>query len=95
MSKLRLLFYTIIIVGTKCKLWSGGFSQKGIAVLVCVALDGYHPLVTYHWTRDDELLTYSHIPVQYTTREGRYKCTVSLKDGQLCGACALDVTIGK
>ena len=65
--------------------------QEGIAVLGCVALGGFHPLVTYCWTRDGNPISCARIPVQYTTQVGHYSCKVTTEDGHVFGICSMDV----
>ena len=49
------------------------------ALLMCVALHGYHAIVSYQWSKDGyELLDEVH-PLLYTTSIGKYTCCVTSK----------------
>ena len=52
---------------------AGNVNKRGVAILLCVALKGYHPLTTYQWFEDDILLNNPH-PLLYMGRTGKYKC---------------------
>ena len=50
-----------------------------VALLMCVALGGYHPLVSYQWSRDGLDMEGEVHPLLYTTMLGNYTCRVSSK----------------
>ena len=57
--------------------WSAGHTNNcGVAILVCIALKGYHPLTTYQWFEDDTLLNNPY-PLLYTEKIGKYKCVLT------------------
>lgn len=54
---------------------SDGCVQNGVAVLVCFALNGFHPITTYKWYSDDDIVMVTNpFPVLYTEEIGNYKC---------------------
>lgn len=54
-----------------------------MAVLVCCALDGYHSVCTYVWSRNNEPLDENYA-VLYTQVIGVYECTMTGKVGANC-----------
>ena len=63
--------------GAKCGLWSNGFARNGVAVMVCVAVGGFHPLVKYQWYKDGECMDDAVHPVVYVGVPGEYRCEVT------------------
>ena len=62
-----------------------------MAVLICVALNGFHALVKYHWHRDNLELADDVYPVVYTEASGCYKCTVTGEDGSILATKEFEV----
>ena len=61
--------------------WSAGHTNNcGVAILVCIALKGYHPLTTYQWFEDDTLLKNPY-PLLYT---GKVCALLLFEITQLC-----------
>ena len=53
------------------------FSQQDhIALLMCVALDGYHSVVSYQWIENGAEMKGEVYPLLYVSAFGRYTCRV-------------------
>lgn len=65
--------------GSKLEIWTATeVSQEDhIALLVCVAENGYHSLATYTWQKDGEYLRNENHPLLYVNTVGKFECTVS------------------
>ena len=76
----------LIIAGAPFSIWVGSFvsPKDEVAVLVCVAIHGYHPLVEYQWSRDERNLSDEIFPVMYVTDPATYSCTVTGQQGSIC-----------
>lgn len=53
--------------------WHDCYSDTRVAVMVCVAMEGYHSLVTYQWLKEDDELSSETFPVIYTSDPGTYR----------------------
>lgn len=55
---------------------------------MCVALHGYHPLVTYQWYRDGGIIVGAVHPVHYAAQCGNYHSEVTITHAgeRKCGA---------
>ena len=51
-----------------------------MAVLMCVALGGYHSRMTYSWVENGKIMA-EDTPLLYCSEEGVYVCTVRGPDG--------------
>ena len=60
--------------GAKFEFWAGCYAQDGIALLVCVAINGFHPYTVYEWYKDGLKLGDEKFPVLYATASGNYLC---------------------
>lgn len=62
-------------------MWTGvKFSQQDhVALLVCVALNGYHSVVSYQWSEDGVEMKGETYPLLYTSVIGKYTCRVTSK----------------
>ena len=58
--------------------WSHGFasSEDHVALLACVALNGYHPRVSYQWACDGRQLESETYPILYATAVGKFSCSI-------------------
>ena len=45
---------------------------------MCVALNGYHSVVTYEWNKDGYVLADEVYPLLYVTSVGKYVCSVTI-----------------
>ena len=79
--------------GSQFSIWTGvDYSQPDhIALLVCIALGGYHPLVSYQWTRNGEKLEEEVHPLLYTTTRGDYTCKITGHDTEKSAECHFEV----
>ncbi len=48
------------------------------ALLCCVAINGYHPRVSYQWSSNDGRVSIGGTPLIYCDKLGTYKCLVKL-----------------
>ena len=65
-----------------------------VAVMVFVAVNGYHAVASYVWSRDSEPIEDENYPVVYAQAPGLYECTISTPDikakKEFCISCELN-----
>ena len=66
--------------------------QDGVAVLVCCAIEGFHPLVKYEWKKDGVVMQGETYPLVFVEVPGKVVCTVTGRDVQ--AECSFEV-VGK
>ena len=61
-------------------MWTGGFSCPGesVALLCCLATNGYHSCSSYTWSLNDEILEDETHAIAYVTSIGLYTCVVTV-----------------
>ena len=71
----------LMFLGAQLSLWTGAEAsqQYYVALLMCVAMDGYHSLVSYQWSRNAADMTGEIHPLLYTAMVGKYTCKVTNK----------------
>ena len=71
----------LMFLGAQLSLWTGAEAsqQDYVALLMCVAMDGYHSLVSYQWSRNGADMTGEIHPLLYTAMVGKYTCKVTNK----------------
>ena len=62
--------------GSQFDTWNGCYAIERVALLACVALNGYHSGAIYSWEWDDGIVQNS-TPLLYSTAVGIYTCTVT------------------
>lgn len=67
------------ISGTQLSLWTGVkiSQQDHVALLMCVALNGYHSVVSYQWSENGADMKGEVYPLLYTSSFGKFVCRVS------------------
>ena len=63
--------------GFHTDIWTGCYTcpSDDLAVLCCVATNGYHSQVSYSWCHN-ELSLGESTPLMYCSTSGAYKCTI-------------------
>ena len=59
---------------------TGVSENSSVALLMCVAVEGFHLLATYQWSQDVSQIVDEVYPLLYTTKPGKYSCLVSVKN---------------
>lgn len=88
--------YSSLYSGADFATWTGCkvSQQDWTALLVCVAMNGYHGIASYNWEKDGEDLD-EEFPLLYTKATGKYHCVVTVptatmkatKDFEIKGIC--------
>ena len=67
------------MLGSHLSLWTGvNLSQDDhVALLMCVAVNGYHSVVSYQWSKNGAEMNGEVYPLLYISAFGRYTCRVS------------------
>ena len=62
-------------------MWTGieVSQQDYVALLMCIAVDGYHTVCSYQWCKSGYNLTDEVYPLLYATSVGEYECSVTTK----------------
>lgn len=74
-----------MFAGSNFDVWKGGVSypaEKHVALLACVAINGYHSIAQYQWSFNGYAVLGEIYPVLYTSTAGKYACTITLTEGQ-------------
>ena len=76
------LLKMFLYLGASFSLWTGGIASAvdGVAVLVCVAMNGFHSKVSYQWYSKAGVLNMAIHPVIYVESPGDYRCVVTGKN---------------
>lgn len=72
-------FFFFFYLGASFSLWTGGIASAvdGVAVLVCVAMNGFHSKMSYQWYSKAGILNMATHPVIYVECPGDYSCVVT------------------
>ena len=70
------------ILGSVFDVWMGGYSCAGeqVALLACLAKNGYHSITTYQWYQNNEIKEKECYPIIYAAEVGTYKCQLQFQD---------------
>ena len=71
------VFCTTVISGAVFDVWTGCYSSNGIALLACVAIDGYHGVSSYSWLHDGNSDSIGSTPLLYCANKGTYVSIVT------------------
>ena len=73
------IFQPFTLADSQLRIWTAAeVSQDDyVALLMCVAVDGYHSLTSYQWRKDGENILNEIYPLFYATTIGSYDCFVS------------------
>jgi len=70
-------YYNIhVYIGIPFGQWSGALAVNGVAVMVTIAINGFHSRVSYQWFKDGSALKDEVFPVMYTADSGVFGCRV-------------------
>ena len=85
-------FYNHSKLDTPFEIWSECFctSWDEVAVMVCVAINGFHSQATYRWFRDAQVLEEETYPVLYASAAGTYKGVIEWKGNTLSNRFRID-----
>ena len=88
------VFTYYYLAGAQFQIWSSGFAslKDGVAVLVCCAVEGFHPLVKYEWKKDGLVMGGETYPLVFVEVPGKVVCTVTGRDTH--AECSFEV-VGK
>ena len=71
----------IVYVGARFDLWCGCYSSKsGVALLACVAINGFHSSAKYMWEYNGLRVSSHDTPLLYCNQLGKYLCYVTCCD---------------
>ena len=62
---------------------TGVSENSSVALLMCVAVEGFHLLANYQWSQDASHIVDEVYPLLYTTKPGKYSYLVSVKNMSL------------
>ena len=70
---------TTSLLGDDFCTWSGSYASKidGVAVMVFVAVNGYHAHAKYTWTKDSNTVEGEEHPIIYSQLAGLYECILT------------------
>ena len=86
-----IFIFVVKFVDAEFQLLAQGYPRNTVAVLICLALNGFHGVVKYLWEKDGKELPDDLYPVIYTEASGRYQCSVTGLDGKLHETEAFEV----
>ena len=72
-------------LGNEFAIWTGCYCTQWdrVAVMVCVALNGYHGKATYSWLYNNKEIQGENEPVLYTKCSGFCKAVVTIPSGEV------------
>jgi len=73
------LIVMFLFIGSSLSLWTGvdASSQDYVALLMCIAVGGYHSVASYQWSKDGLEMEEEVYPLIYTAAAGKYSCNVT------------------
>lgn len=73
---MSLFYMSSMVSGSYLSVWTGVkvSEQDHVALLVCVALNGYHSVVSYQWSEDGVEMKGETYPLLYTSVCGKHTC---------------------
>ncbi len=84
-------FYT----GIPYSQWKGAYIRNGVALLACVAINGFHSVTTtYKWSRDGYVMQGENYPVVYVEVPGIYGCVITVPSNSVNTTSVFQVTTG-
>ena len=60
-------------------MWTGGCVNGDVAIMVCVAINGFHSKASYQWFKRGEVLGGAVHPIIYVETPGDYCYTVTIE----------------
>lgn len=71
-------YVSYVIAGALLKVWVGGYcsAPNELALLACVALNGFHSVVQYCWRKDENIMPGEDKPL-LVAGAGTYECSVA------------------
>ena len=93
-----LLYYSIcrapslnfyLYIDAPCATWTGCWASlvDDMVLMACVAINGYHSVVSYSWVCNGYICRGEDTPLLYTFRKGNYSCTEELGINICCEFC--------
>lgn len=72
-------YHDAVHAGSVLDIWTGCYSSpfEPVALLACVAINGYHGTSSYTWKRGVTILPSHQTPLLYCVTTGSYTCNVS------------------
>ena len=75
-------------------MWDGCYASKShVALLACVAIDGYHGSAKYVWEYNGIRVSTHDTPLLYCNEIGKYVCYVTCCDRTTCREFKVEGTI--
>ena len=65
-------------------MWCGCYAYEDVALMACIATNGYHSYVEYYWKQPPNNLNIEEGPLLYRKKPGAYTCLVTSNDFELC-----------